>query len=61
MEGCEFMIKWQIFLTYIEDSENKEQDLISDLLQVTLYLHMGMTSAIVDIVRKPLQLRNETK
>lgn len=42
-----------IFITCIEDSENKEQDLLSDLLQVTLYLHMCMTNAIVDIMRKP--------
>lgn len=33
-------------MTYIEGSENKEQDLISDLLQVTLYLYMDMTNAI---------------
>lgn len=53
-------------MTYIEDSKNKEQDIVPDLLQsinlIILYLCLGMTYAILDINSKEaIQLRNEIK
>lgn len=53
-------------MNYMEESKNKKQDIVPDLLQsinlITLYLCLGMTYAILDINSKEaIQLRNDIK